>query len=175
MNITQITVSYGETQSLPEYSNVKPSITLTATLEDGELHEDVEAELWAHAKYQVHAQIDLALEANDRPAKYDPAPRYQVMRTYNDPYGPRAGALKVPIVVVVLPDDTDPKDRFGVPFVHAGYANSSNLRYDHAMRLARKAAIENTADLIDCADGNLDRLKETLAVAERNPEPDPTF
>lgn len=172
MNITQITVSYGETQSLPEYSNVKPSITITATLDPGEKPETAEAELWFHAKQAVHAQIDLALEANDRAAKYDPAPRYQVMRTYNDAYGPNRDKPKVPIIVVVLPNELGTKERFDNRFVHAGYHESRMLRYDHAMRVAHKAAQENDAEIIDCADGDLSRLEAALA---RSPEPEPPF
>ena len=175
MNITQITVSYGETRSLPEYSNVKPNLTLTAVLNDGDDPAAVEAELWTQVKNAVHAQIDQALEANDRPAKYDPAPRYQVMRTYNDAYGVNRDKPKLPIIVVVLPNELGVKERFDNRFVHAGYNTSRDLRYEHAMRVARKAAIENTADLIDCADGDLSRLEDALAVAARNPEPEPPF
>lgn len=175
MNITQITVSYGETQSLPEYSNVKPNITITATIQEDEDATAVEVALWAHAKQQVHEQVDLALEANDRAAKYDPAPRFQVMRTYNDNYGPNRDKPKLPIIVVILPNELGVKERFDARFVHAGYAESRMLRYDHAMRVARKAAQEHDADLIDCADGDLARLEAALAVAERNPEPEPPF
>jgi hypothetical protein len=46
VKITQITVSYGETQSLPEYSNVKPNVTLTATLDPTDSPEQAEAALW---------------------------------------------------------------------------------------------------------------------------------
>ena len=163
MHITQITVSYGETQSLPEYSNVKPSLTLTATIDADDDPAVVEAQLWQLAKDSVHAQIDMALEANDRAAKYDPAPRYQIMRTYWDRYGQPRGAIEPPEIVVILPNELELKERLGQRLVHAGYPESRKLRYGHALRLARESARELGASLIDCADGELMRLAAALA------------
>src|SRR5215208_8322371 len=120
MRITQITVSYGETQSLPEYSNVKPSLTLTAVLEDGDDPEDEEFELCEYARASVHAQIDAALEANDRPAKYDPCPRYQVLMTYWDRWGHPKGTPEPPKVVVILPNAIALKEVGGVRLVNCG-------------------------------------------------------
>jgi hypothetical protein len=166
VNITQITVSYGETQSLPKYSNVKPSLTLTATIDDGESAADAEAALWQLAKDSVHAQIDAALEANDRPAKYDPAPRYQVMRTYWDRYNRPKDEVEPPKIVVILPNEVELKEQFGQRLVHAGYPESRKLRYGHALRVARESARELGASLIDCADGELMRLAVVLAPPE---------
>ena len=50
MKITQVTVSYGETQSLPEYSNVKPHLSLTAEIEPQDDPTQIEFELWAWAR-----------------------------------------------------------------------------------------------------------------------------
>jgi hypothetical protein len=69
MIITQISVSYGETQSLPDYCNVKPGITLTAFVEAGESAEAVEAALWKFAKEAVQTHIDSALEDHGLPAR----------------------------------------------------------------------------------------------------------
>lgn len=177
MNITQITVSYGETQSLPEYSNVKPSITLTATVGDGEMPEDVERTLWKHAIAAVHAQIDTALEMNGKPAKYDPAPRYQIMRTFHDRYADR-GKSAPPKIVVILPNELElERDTLDHRLVHAGYGESRMLRYAHALRLAEKAAREyENAAVINCADGDLSKLESALAVETpiSNPEYAPT-
>ena len=167
MNITQITVSYGETQSLPEYSNVKPSPTLTAVLDEGDDPAVIEAQLWQLAKDSVHAQIDMALEANDRAAKYDPCPRYQVMRTYWDRYNRPKDEPEPPKIVVILPNELELKEHFGQRLVHAGYPESRKLRYGHALRVARESARELSASLIDCADGELMRLAAVLV----SPEP----
>ena len=163
MHITQITVSYGETQSLPEYSNVKPSLTLTATIDADDDPAVVEAQLWQLARDAVHAQIDNALEANDRAAKYDPALRYQIMRTYWDRYGQPRGAIEPPEIVVILPNELELKEYVGQRLVHAGYLESRKLRYHHALRLARDTARKLSATLIDCADGELMRLAAVLA------------
>lgn len=163
MNITTITISYGETQSLPEYSNVKPSITLTAALDEGDDPNETEALLWQHAKLAVHIQIDLALEANGKPAKYDPAPRFQVMKTYHDRWADR-DTPEPPKVVVLLPDALDlERDAYGARLVHAGYPESRKLRYAHALRLAHEAADQyDGAALLDCSDGDLTPLEVAL-------------
>jgi hypothetical protein len=166
LRITAITVHYGETQSLPEYSNVKPALTLTAELAESDDAATAEAELWAMAKRHVQEQVDLALEQNGRAAKYDPAPRYQVMRTYNDRYGPTKDEPQPPIVVVVFPTDTElDRKRYGRQFVHAGRnSDSRKLRYEHAMRLAAEESRENdNAPILDCSDGDLSRLDAALA------------
>ena len=163
MNITTITVSYGETQSLPEYSNVKPLLSITATLDEGEDVALIEAQLWEHAKDAVHAQIDLALEANDKPAKYSTEPRYQVMKTARNDYFER-GKPEPPRLVVILPDALNPKDATDrARLVHAAYGASRNLRYAHALRVAHEAAESyEGAAILDCSDGDLTPLETAL-------------
>ncbi len=176
MHITQITVSYGETQSLPQYSNVKPALTLTATLDEGEDVAEAEALLWQHAKEAVHAQIDLALEANDQAAKYDPAPRYQVLHTYWNQWDHR-GETKPPQYVVILPNEINPdRDAYGQRLVHANHSGESRkLRYTHALAVAKEAM--NDADdnptLLDCSSGDLTALNFALSVPQSDPEAAP--
>lgn len=174
MNITQITVSYGETQSLPEYSNVKPNITITAVLDEGDSPGEVEQLLWNQAKAAVHAQIDLALEASEKPAKYSTDPRYQVMATYSDSSYLRSERPTLPKLIVLLPDTFDARTQYDKVLVHAVYPESRNMRYEHAMRVAFKAAHERDAELIDCADGDLRPLDAALALPESNPDVAPT-
>lgn len=159
MNITQITVSYGETQSLPEYSNVKPNLTITAVLDPDDIPEQIERMLWHQAKEAVHAQIDLALERNNIPAKYSTDPRYQVLRTRSAQYYNR-GAPEPPKIVVIVPNDLKLDDRF----VHAGYGESRKLRYEHALRLAADSAESFGAAILDCTDGDLSRIEAALPV-----------
>ncbi len=160
MNIIQITVSYGATQSLPEYSNVKPSLTLTAALDQGEDVALVEAQLWEHARTAVHAQIDQALEANGKPAKYDPAPRYQVLRTYWNQWDHR-GETKPPQYVIIAPDALT-LDRGA--YSQGLIVDSSKLRYAHAQKVAAELLGDKDEGytLIDCADGDLSRLDAVL-------------
>lgn len=171
MKITQVSVSYGETQSLPEYSNVKPALTLTATIDADDDAAVAEAALWQLAKQSVHAQIDTALEANDRPAKYDRCPRYQVMHTYWDRYYDRA-MPEPPKLVVILPSEIKLKTHNGVKLTHGGNVfDSRRLRLAHAERVAGALALDLGAAVIDCADGDLARLDAMLpAVADETEE-----
>lgn len=170
MNITQITVSYGETQSLPEYSNVKPNLTITATLGDGELTEEVETELWKMAKESVHAQIDLALEASGKAAKYSTEPRYRVMRTCHDSYS-RRGKPVLPLIVTILPNELDLDNRF----TSTGWPENRKLRYAHAQRVAAESAVDLGAQIVDCSSGDLRTLmallpEESAAAAAKQEE-----
>lgn len=171
MKLTQITVSYGMTQSLPEYSNVKPQLTLTATLDEDDTPEAVEAALWAHAKTTVREEIDRTLEACGQAAKWSEEPRYQVMRTYQDRYNRPKDAPEMPKIVVVFPNDLElDRERFGARFVHALYAESRKLRYAYAIQEAAKVAEKEGATLLDCTDGNLDRLLDLLPSVEAEPD-----
>jgi hypothetical protein len=154
MKLTQITVSYGVTQSMPEYCNVKPSVTFTATLDDGDDPYEVESQLWDLARHAVHTQVDAALEANDRPAKYSTDQRFQVMRTAHDRY---RRPDDPPKLLVILPNELNLKDH---RLHHAIYPESRNMRYAHAFRAAIKYIQDEGGDmpLIDCTDGDLSKL-----------------
>jgi hypothetical protein len=169
MNITQITVSYGETQSLPEYSNVKPNITITAALDEGDNPEVIEEVLWEQAKAAVHEQIDLALEANAKAAKYSTEPRFQVLRTYQG-YTAR-GRIEQPKIVAILPDGMRLEKRLDERMGGASYRETKKLRHSHALRMATEIAAEDPACvLLDCADGDISRLEALLPPL---PEPPP--
>lgn len=174
MKITQITVSYGETQSLPEYSNVKPNLTLTATIEPEDDPTQVEFELWAWARDSVHAQIDAALEANGKPAKYSTEPRYQVLRTYWNQWDHR-GETKPPQYVIIAPDELK-LDRGA----HSQrlIVDSRKLRSAHAQKVAAELMGDKDEGytLLDCSDGDMSRLEKALKTnaPESNPEYAPT-
>jgi len=176
LNITQITVSYGETQSLPEYSNVKPSLTLTAVLDDGDDAQAVEANLWTQAKNAVREQVDLALEANGKAAKWSGEPRYQVMQTYWNQWDHR-GETELPQYVIILPNSTDPdRGAYAQRLVHAGNGSGDarKLRYDHARRIAAEVVQERGYGLLDCSDGDLTALNLAIGAPESNPDAAPT-
>lgn len=172
MKLTAITITYGETQSLPEYSNVKPAITLSATLDEADDPAEAEALLWQHAKESVHNQIDLALEANGKAAKYSTEPRFQVLRTYWNQWDHR-GETKPPQYVIIAPDELK-LDRGA--YSQRLIVDSSKLRYAHA----RKVTSELMGDkdegytLLDCADGDFTQLNLALSAPESNPEVAPT-
>ncbi len=64
MQITTITVHYQETRSLPGYSNVQPSVGLTAQLAPGEDAQATVNALLAECRATVRAEIDATLVAN---------------------------------------------------------------------------------------------------------------
>jgi hypothetical protein len=177
MKLLTITVSYGATQSLPEYSNVKPSITLTAQLDPDDDPNEVEQLLWRHAKISVHEEIDRTLELCDRAARYSDEPRYQVLRTYWNEWEHR-GETKPPEYIVIVPNGVS-LDRkvYDQRLVHTGSGDSRKLRYHHARRLA-DAYVQDGYTLLDCSSGELTPLDAALSVPapqmESNPEVAPT-
>lgn len=79
MPVREVTVEYTITQNLGDYTNVKPSVRLVLDVPEGEAcAPDVLEELMAQARATVQAEVDAALEANDRPARYSDEPRYDV-------------------------------------------------------------------------------------------------
>lgn len=173
MKIIQITVSYGETQSLPEYSNVKPSLTLTATLDDGDDAAAVEAELWGLVKAHVHEQVDQALEGSDKAAKHSSEPRYQVLRTYHDYHRPR-DAPPEQLYVAILPNGVSlDEEAYGTRWVSPSFHDTRKVRLAHARRMAAEVVSQEGAILIDCSDGDLARLAVALpSEAEHRQEDD---
>jgi hypothetical protein len=172
MQITQITVSYGETQSLPEYSNVKPNLTITATLDAGDSPGEVELLLWNQAKAAVREQIDQALEASGRPAKWSEEPRYQVLRTYWNQWDHR-GETKPPQYVIIAPDEIK-LDRGA--YAQRLIGDSSKLRLGHAQKVAAELLGDKDEGytLLDCSTGDLTALDVAIGAPESNPDVAPT-
>lgn len=148
MKITQITVGYGETQSLPEYCNVKPSITLTAALDDGEDETAVRQQLMALARQAVHEEIDNALENAGHKVKYYQGPTYQVF------YSP---AMEI---YVVAPNETKQ------PRGWQSEWGAFGMRLERAIAKAQEAATETGYAFVDCSDGDLSRLPTEQATDE---------
>jgi hypothetical protein len=165
--ITEVRVSYGLTQSLPEYSNVKPQLSLTATLHDDDDPAAVERELWQACRASVHEQVDQALESVGRAARYSDAPRFKVLRTSPDHRALAAGAA---VVVVILPNELVVEDA-AQSLYHANYSgDSTKLRSQHALRVAAAVAADCSGDskrciLVDCSTGDLSALEQALVDA----------
>ena len=169
MKLLTITVSYGQTQSLPEYSNVKPSLTLTAQLDEGDDPAAVETFLWQQTKAAVFEQIDQALEGAGMAAKHDQtSPRYQVLRTRRrDSYHERH-LPQLPAIVVVVPNDITIEDkRLAQPYAR----ETQRLRYGHALQVAADYARDHGAVLLDLSGGDLTPLWAALPVDPPPPEP----
>ena len=154
MNITEITVSYSITQSLPGYCNVKPGLTLTATIEEGEDALKVEAFLFDHAKRIVHEQADLALESTGEPAHFSPEPRYDLITTTRPHWGDLEGWAFPYECVALVPH--------GLREYPRGWTgtNKNRMRYRQALAVLERKAEARDLTMIDCSDGDLSRLPE---------------
>lgn len=113
MKLESISITYGRTQSLRDYCNVKPSMTLTATLEPDDVVTDVAAKLIAGVRGVVHEIIDQALEDDGTAARHSTEPRYRliysraIMFSSTTEHGGYRGVNVEPPdkVIVILPDD----------------------------------------------------------------------
>lgn len=76
MNITQITVATHYTYNLGNYSNVRPEVQLSATLESHDSLADVAEELRHKTLTICQQQIDEVLELNGEPAQFSKEPRF---------------------------------------------------------------------------------------------------
>lgn len=144
MQITEITASWTETANLGNYSNVKPSLTLKATLAPGEDRVFAELELMIECKAFVQEQVDQALEREQQAAKYSTDPRYDICYS-----GYRTK------IAVLVPHGT---------LVDGAGRIRENFRY--AAALAYLAELYGEATWFDCADGQIERAVLAIAKAE---------
>jgi len=78
MQIKSITVGLGLTESLPDYNNVKPSLTMTAGLDPGEDEDAVISFLSEQVTDYCQATVDDALEHAGQSPKYYDGPLYKI-------------------------------------------------------------------------------------------------
>lgn len=154
MEIERITVQYGRVWSLGNYNNVKPEVTVTALLQDGDDPLRVQAELQQQAQGHVEAIIDQALEQQGDAPEFYTGPRYDVLV-----------ARDAKLVAVIpsglrghLPGAWNDLPPVVSRFRHIK-ALEAVLRYDNCR-------------LIDCADGDLSRLPllESFRYFKASPE-----
>lgn len=181
MRITTVTIGFGATQSLPEYSNVKPTCTLSAEVAEGEDPAAVAAQLQHAARQLVEAEIDNALEYNGRPARYSTEPRYQVIHTGSQwlrrkGNGPQVKCQPPEHLVIILPNELRLESASDQWWSHL-YGASRKVRHGHALRAAEEYIADNSEKswrLIDASDGDLSKVPAWVlesAVAPEEPEP----
>lgn len=174
MPLSKVIITYGLTQSLPDYCNVRPSITLEYTLEPGDDPYSVRADLIGEARAQVRELADQALEDAGRPARFSTEPRYAVVTsTPPNTYNGWGKVKKTPPerAVCVVPANQEAMVReWG--YMGGGIYPSDGLRWSHALRLAQEFLVVQ-ADrgieyrLIEC------RTPDDLRHIPRAPEPEP--
>jgi hypothetical protein len=160
---TTITVSYGRTQSLEQYNNVRPSITLGAELETGDDPEAVRTQLLAEARAVVEEEIDRAIEASGQAARFSTEPRYRLICTVAVWAGKWSREHKVEPpahLVIILPDAAAVRRLEPGPCWWASpYGPSDKLRLAHARRAAVAYCAEHDGyQVIDASDGDLTKI-----------------
>ncbi len=168
MQINQLTIHYTRTQSLPSYSNVKPGVTITATLEPGEDVFECYNVLMNDARELVHGEIDDALEQAEQSPKFTEEPLYWF--AFNN----------VLEAVVILPDSVE----HSTLNKHARNDPNHNWRADWytSRTLQRHASVTANAEkehphhvFIDCSDGDLSRIPPFPAPPEPDPADEPKY
>lgn len=163
MQHTKITVSYGRTQSLQSYSNVKPQVSVEATLDADDDPAIVRAALLAEARTFVHEVIDQALEDDEQPAKFSLEPRYGLYFVSEVGFGNwnefRRTATPPERLVVVVPEKIRLDRMEGEARAWWNRWGSHRMRFAHALRVA-EAYVQGSEGcrLVICADGDLARL-----------------
>lgn len=76
--ITQITVTYGLTHNLGNYSDVRPEVSLTSAVSPYENIEHIVKEMESFAVSRVQALVDDALESHKQSAYYSLETRYDL-------------------------------------------------------------------------------------------------
>lgn len=82
MHITQITLNFTETCNLGDYSNTKPAIELTASLDAGDDVHAVIDDLASTAKKVIYEKIDDELEKVGKPPKYWEGQKWDVIYSH---------------------------------------------------------------------------------------------
>ena len=143
MNIVKVSVTWGETQSLPEYCNVKPSITLEAELGKDDNPGETLALLLVKAQAIVREMVDDSLETARLPAKYSTDPRYKAFES------PRRKCI------VIVPQALSVVETLEKDFTST-FAIPDNLRLEHLRRMI--AHHRPNMAVIDCSDCDLARI-----------------
>lgn len=153
MQISQLTITYSRTQSLPNYSNIKPSVTLTATLDDEDDPMVAYGVLMHDAKRLVHGEIDDALEVSGQSPIFTDEPLLSLYRN-------RLRQVMVIVPGSVSVDQLDALNLADPNREHYRYRGHWDL-HTHRQRLwtiRRIAGAGLEYPVLDCSDGDLSRI-----------------
>lgn len=149
MKVTTIEFEFGLTQNVGDYSNVRPSVKMTAELDEGDTPWASLAELSDLVIDRIHCRTDDELELNGHQVKYYAGPLYQVQHS------------KVRGCVVIVPAGTElpqeqnwkERDSWSSHIYEGNFP--SNMRLGTAQRAANLLAQNRDYLLIPCPDGDL--------------------
>ena len=180
MQIKTITVRYGRTQSLESYSNVRPEITLSAELAEGEAPDAAKEQLLAEARAFVEEAIDQAIEQDGRAAKFSREPRYRLITTrtlWAGAWNRERKQEPAERLAIIVPHGTKlerPRRDDGVSACW-WEEQAGKMRFGHAWRVAAEYLAEHEEyRLIDASDGDLSKVPAWVfeaVVVEPKPAP----
>lgn len=145
MKIERITIEFGMTQSVGDYSNVRPEVELTAVLDENDDPAWVLAHLRETAVEVIHKMVDDELESTCREPKYYTGPLYSVS------YATKRGLVVIHPAGAELPaaenwQERDPWRRY--------YNAPEKMRLETAMTRATMLVRDRHYDLLACHQGN---------------------
>ncbi|NBB87718.1 MAG: hypothetical protein GVY12_16035 [Bacteroidetes bacterium] len=150
MTIKRIAVSYAETVTTGDYCNARPSVTYEAELEPDDRPDQVQRGLQRQARITVREEVNQALEASGKRAKYHDGPTYQILESRRD-FEER--------VIIIVPNQM--RDERLEDYTGWYGPDITNIRYEHAKRVAKgRAKYREGVEIIDCSDGDLSKLPE---------------
>lgn len=148
MKVIEINVGWSETHSLPEYCNVKPSVSYKIEIDEKELPDLIAHQYLRDAKKMVREATDLALEErNLRPFYYD-GPRFQVLKS-ND-------CKKI----LIMSNDNN---EWPPGFRHL-HNVPRGMRPLIALQKASELSDQYQYEIIDCSDGDMSKMAEFYKV-----------
>lgn len=158
MRITEITVSYEATESLPDYSNVRPGLRLTAVLDETDDYIATRLSLLAEARFVVEAEIDRTLIACGKAPRYYAGPRFQALHN------------SVLSLIVIIPNETNYRlledATRNSRWVHIGVLKMSLAQ---ARQVAREHSEKLGATLMDCSNSDLSALAQFAGTVHVSP------
>lgn len=163
MKVKEVTIEYGVTQSLGDYSNTRPSIRVTAEVDEGEDLQQVIDGLSAQAQAYIHRIVDDELEANGRRVKYSKEPRYRIWRSLS------RGVFVLAPVGVTMPEESTWRDKdIWRRATFDGHA-PDEMRLEKAREELLYISREDPDyAIIDCSDGDLSSIPP---LPDPGPEP----
>lgn len=160
MQIETIELELGVVQNIGDYSNVRPTMKLVATVDETDDLAASMENLRHMVVTTVHNMVDDELEQAGKTVKYWQGPLYRVQRS-----DVRQCVVILP-ASMAFPHEATWKD---ADRWYSEYGYPTKMRIDTAMRVATELAMSNEHHVIvNCTSGNLDKIP---ALPDPGPEP----
>lgn len=160
MKVETVEIELGVVQNIGDYSNVRPTMKLIVSPEEGETLEDVIRTAHRTVVRTVHNMVDDELEKAGLVPKYTNETLYQV----------HTSSLRK-CILITMKTSKPPQEKTWqyVDSWSRDYNKPSSMRYAMAKSVAALEALENPEFVIvDCSDGNFAKLPP---LPDPGPEP----